>query len=58
MREKVVEGRRKVFKYDLHELCYSQNVIRAIKSRKMRRVGLVACMGRRKNHKRDFVRET
>jgi len=50
MRERVVEGWRKLFNYQRHDLYYSQNVIRANKSRKMRRVGRVVCMGRKENH--------
>jgi hypothetical protein len=42
---------------ELHDLYSSQNIISVIKSRRMRWVGHVACMGRREMHK-QFVGKT
>jgi hypothetical protein len=41
-REKVTEKWRKMHSEELHHLCFSPNIIRAIKSRMMRRAGHVA----------------
>jgi len=43
--EEVVGGWRRLHNEELHNLYTSQNIIRVIKSRRMRWVGHVACMG-------------
>jgi hypothetical protein len=35
---------RKLHNYEIHSLCSSPNIVRVIKSRRMRWVGHVACM--------------
>jgi hypothetical protein len=45
--EKVTGDWRKLQNQELHNLYFSQNIIRVIKSRRMRWVGHVAHMGRR-----------
>jgi hypothetical protein len=44
-REEVVGGWRKLHNEELHNIYASPNIIRVIKSRKMRWEGHVACMG-------------
>jgi hypothetical protein len=39
-------SRRKLHNEELHDLCFSQNNVRVIKSRRMRWAGRVARMGR------------
>jgi hypothetical protein len=46
----VTGGWRKLHNEELHNLYSSPSIIRAIKSRRMRRVGRVAGMGRRGMH--------
>jgi hypothetical protein len=48
-RDEVTGGRRKLNHEELHSLYYSPNVIRIIKSRRMRLAGHVACMGEMRN---------
>jgi len=48
-REKVTGGWRKMHSGQLHDF-YSSDVILLIKSRRMRWVGKVACMGKREVH--------
>jgi hypothetical protein len=44
-RDEIIGGWRKVHNEDLHSLYFSLNIIRMIKSRRMRRAGHVADMG-------------
>jgi hypothetical protein len=46
-RDEVVGGRRKLHNEQLHDLYSSPNIIRTMKSRRMRWAGNVALMGRR-----------
>jgi hypothetical protein len=45
-RDEVTGGWRKLHNEELHDFYSSPNIIRVIKSRSMRWVGHVACMGR------------
>jgi hypothetical protein len=47
-RDKVTQGWRRVHNDELHDLYCSPNTIRVIKSRRMRGVGHVVCMGKRR----------
>jgi hypothetical protein len=47
-RQKVTENWRKMHSEELHRLCFSPNIIRVIKSRRMRWAGHVACVGERR----------
>jgi hypothetical protein len=49
-RNEVVGGRRKLHNEELHKLYFSPNIIRMIKSRRMRRARHVARMGKRGMH--------
>jgi hypothetical protein len=49
-RDEIMGGWRKPHNEDLHNLYSSQSIIRMIKSRRMRRAGHVARMGRRGQH--------
>jgi hypothetical protein len=49
-REEVTGGSRKLYNEELYNLCCSPNIIRVIKSRRIRWVGLVAGTERRKMH--------
>jgi hypothetical protein len=49
-RDEVTGGWRKLHNDDLYMLYFSLSVIRMIKSRRLRREGKVARMGRRKTH--------
>jgi hypothetical protein len=49
-RDEVSGGRRKLHNEELHDLYSSPNIIRMIKSRRMRWAGHVARMGRRGMH--------
>jgi hypothetical protein len=42
-------GWRRLYNAELHNLCASPNIIRVIKSRRMRWAGHVACIGEMKN---------
>jgi hypothetical protein len=44
-REEVVEGWRRLYSEELHNLCGSPNIIMVIKSRRMRWTEHAACMG-------------
>jgi hypothetical protein len=44
-RDEVIGGWRKLHNEELHNLCSSVNIIKMVKSRKMRRAGHVASMG-------------
>jgi hypothetical protein len=48
-REEVAGGWRRLHNKELHNLHASPSIIRAIKSRRMRRVEHVACMGEMRN---------
>jgi hypothetical protein len=48
-REEVAGGWRRLYHEDLHNLYTSANVIRAIKARRMRWAGHVACIGDKRN---------
>jgi hypothetical protein len=54
-RDKVMRGWRKLHNEKLHNLYFSPNIIRMIKSRKMRWAGHVARMGKKRNAYRIFV---
>jgi hypothetical protein len=47
-RQKVTEDWRKMHSEELHRLCFSPNIIRLIKSRRMRWAGNVARLGERR----------
>jgi hypothetical protein len=47
-KDEMIEGWRKMYKVELHNLYSSPSIIRIIKSRIMRLVGYVARMGRRR----------
>jgi hypothetical protein len=49
-RDEMEGGLRKLHKEELHNLYSSPNIIRMMKSRRMRWTGYVACMRRRKIH--------
>jgi len=49
-RDEVTEKWRKLNNEELNDVCYSSNIIRVIRSRKMRWDGYVACMGEIKMH--------
>jgi hypothetical protein len=55
-REKVIGGWRKINDGELHNLFSSSNIVRVIKSRRMRCAGCVACMGKVRNAYRTLVR--
>jgi len=44
-REVVLRNWRKVHNEELHDLYFSPNIVKVIKTRRMRFVGLVACRG-------------
>jgi hypothetical protein len=48
-REEVVRGWRRLHNEELHNLYASSNIVREIKSRRMRSAGHVACVGERRN---------
>jgi hypothetical protein len=48
-RDEVAGGRRKLYNEEIHNSYSSQNIIRMIKSRRMRLAELVARMGAEKN---------
>jgi hypothetical protein len=54
-RDRVTGGRRKLHNEELHNLYSSPNIIRIIKSRRMRWVGHVARMGEKRNMYRLLV---
>jgi hypothetical protein len=54
-RDEVTEEWRRLYKEELYDLYSSRNIIRAIKSRRMRRPVLVACMGNRRGAYRVLV---
>jgi hypothetical protein len=54
-RDEVTEEWRKLHKDELHNLYSSPNIIRTIKSRRMRWAGHVACMGEKINAYRILV---
>jgi hypothetical protein len=43
-RKEVIGGQRKLHNEELHNLCSLPNIVRIMKSRWIRRVGLMACM--------------
>jgi hypothetical protein len=49
-RDEVIGGLRKLYNEKLHNLYSSPSTIRMIKSRRMRWIGYVARMGRRRMH--------
>jgi hypothetical protein len=51
----ITGGWRKLYNVQLHNLYSSTNIIRIIKSRKMRWTGLVACIGEKWNAYRILV---
>jgi hypothetical protein len=53
----VTGGWRKLYNEELHNLYSSPNIIRMIKSRRMRWAGHVACMGGKGNAYRILVRK-
>jgi hypothetical protein len=53
--DEVMGGWRKLYNEELHNLYYSQSIIRIIKSRSMRWVGHVARMGEKRNVYRLLV---
>jgi hypothetical protein len=54
-RDEVTWEWRRLYKEELYDLYSSLNFIRAIKSRRMRWAGLVACMGNRRGAYRVLV---
>jgi hypothetical protein len=54
-REELAEGRRRLHNEGLHDLNASPNIIRVIKSRRMRWVGHAACVGGMKHAYNSFV---
>jgi hypothetical protein len=54
-REEVAGGWRKLHNEELHNLYASPDIIRMIKSRSMRWVGHVACMGEVRNAYKTFI---
>jgi hypothetical protein len=48
-REEINGGRRKFQKEELHQLYSSPNIIKVIKSRRIKWAGHVACMGEMRN---------
>jgi hypothetical protein len=54
-RNEVTGGWRKLHNEELHNLCFSPNIIRIIKSRRMRWAGHVARMGEKRNVYRLLV---
>jgi hypothetical protein len=54
-RDEVTGGRKKLHNEELHNLCYSQIIIRMIKSRRMKWAGHVARMGEKRNACRILV---
>jgi len=54
-REEVVGVWRKVHNEELHNLCTAPNIVRVVKSRRMRRVGQVARMGEMRNAYKDLA---
>jgi hypothetical protein len=56
-REEVVGGWRRMHSEDLHDLLASSNIIRVIKSRRMRWARHVARMGAMRNAYRIFIGE-
>jgi hypothetical protein len=56
-RDGVTGGSRKLHKEELHNLYSSPNIIRIIKSRRMRWAGHVARMGEKRNVYRLLVRK-
>jgi hypothetical protein len=48
-RDEVTGDWRKLHNEELHNLYFPTNIIRVIKSRRLRWVGLVACIGKMKN---------
>jgi hypothetical protein len=54
-RDEVIGGWRKLHNGELHNLCCSPNIIRIIKSRRMRWAGYVARMGEKRNAYRFLV---
>jgi hypothetical protein len=54
-RDGVIGGWRKLRNEELHDLCFSQSIIRIIKSRRMRWAGHVARMGEKRNVYRLLV---
>ena len=57
-RDEVTEEWRRLHNEELYDLYSSPNVIRVIKSRRMRWARHVACMGDRRGVYRVFVRKT
>jgi len=56
-RDKVTGEWRKLHNVELNDLYCSPNIVRVIKSRRMRRVGHIACMGERRGEYRVLVRK-
>jgi hypothetical protein len=54
-RDEVIGGWRKLHNEELHNLCGSPNIIRIIKSRRIRLAGHVARMGEKRNTDRFLV---
>jgi hypothetical protein len=48
-RDKIIGGWRKLHNEELHNLCSLPNIIRMIKSRRMRRAGHAARKGKKRN---------
>jgi hypothetical protein len=56
-REEMARGWRKVHNEELHNLCSSPNIIRAIKSKRIKWAGHVAHMGEMRNSYRILIRK-
>jgi hypothetical protein len=49
-KDEIIEGWRELHNKELHNLCSSPNIIRIIRSRRMRWEGHIACMGEKRMH--------
>jgi hypothetical protein len=57
-RDETIRDQRKLHNGELHNLYTSTNIIITIKSRRVRWVGHIACMGAKRNEYMAFVNKT